>query len=83
MLDGSLVSNKYEAAEAELSQLRTYHASFLVGDSGYPLQPRLLTPFANPSTDKERRYNNSLKVTRSVVERTIGTWKSRFRAFCK
>ncbi|XP_071963309.1 putative nuclease HARBI1 [Antedon mediterranea] len=52
---------------------------YLLGDSGYALRPFLLTPFINPITREERRYNNVHSITRSIVERTIGAWKRRFR----
>lgn len=57
--------------------------SHLVGDSGYPLEPFLLTPFAQPSTPAEERYNRSLMMTRVVVEQTIALLKSRFRCLHK
>lgn len=57
--------------------------SWLIGDSGYPLQPYLLTPFINPENDQERRYNNVLASARNVVERCIGLLKMRFRCILK
>ena len=51
----------------------------LLGDSGYPQQPWLMTPYSNPSTASETRYNVSQKRTRSTVERCIGILKSRFQ----
>ncbi|KAG7156852.1 nuclease HARBI1-like 20, partial [Homarus americanus] len=50
-----------------------------VSDSGYPLEAFLMTPFRNPSTPGEVRYNNSHTKTRVVVEQTFGVLKSRFR----
>lgn len=53
------------------------------GDSGYPLQHCLLTPFANPASEAEQRYNNSHAKTRVVVEQAFGILKSRFRCLHK
>ncbi|XP_046874255.1 putative nuclease HARBI1 [Hypomesus transpacificus] len=52
---------------------------WILGDSGYPLKQWLLTPFANPQSAEERQYNISHTQTRSVVERTIGLFKGRWR----
>ncbi|XP_062375190.1 putative nuclease HARBI1 [Sardina pilchardus] len=51
----------------------------LLGDSGYPLRPFLFTPVANPEDDHKRAFNEAHRLARSVVERTIGRWKMRFR----
>ena len=57
----------------------------ITGDSGYPLEPWLLTPYPDRAAedDYKLRFNLVQKTTRSVVERAIGTWKSRFRSMCK
>ncbi|KYQ52449.1 Putative nuclease HARBI1 [Trachymyrmex zeteki] len=47
----------------------------LVGDSGYPVLPFLLTPLGNPQTDEELMYNTIHGRTRQIVERTYGEWK--------
>ncbi|XP_072144204.1 putative nuclease HARBI1 [Dermacentor andersoni] len=53
----------------------------LLGDSGYPLEPWLLTPVTGhpPIHTAEGRYNTAHAAMRSVVERCIGLLKSRFR----
>ncbi|XP_072142672.1 putative nuclease HARBI1 [Dermacentor andersoni] len=53
----------------------------LLGDSGYPLEPWLLTPVTGhpPIHTAEGRYNTAHASMRSVVERCIGPLKSRFR----
>lgn len=54
--------------------------TWLLGDSGYPIQPWLMTPFADPAPNTpEALYNNAHKITRSTVERCIGVLKTRFR----
>lgn len=52
---------------------------WLLGDSGYPLQPWLMTPFRAPASDNEILFNNLHTRIRSGVERNIGEWKNRFR----
>ncbi|XP_066585744.1 putative nuclease HARBI1 [Prorops nasuta] len=55
----------------------------LVGDSGYPALPFLLTPVNNPTTDEEIRYNSIHVRTRIVVERAFGIVKRRFPCLSK
>jgi len=52
---------------------------WLLGDSGYPLSPFLMTPIANPTTAAEVRYNKKHSQTRNTVERAFGLLKMRFR----
>ncbi|KAJ1201616.1 hypothetical protein NDU88_005422 [Pleurodeles waltl] len=56
-----------------------YGNGLLVADQGYGIQPWILTLFGNPSTTAERAYNDADRRTRSIVERTFGILKSRFR----
>lgn len=60
------------------------HFTFTVtGDSGYPLEPYLLTPFGHPATEAEARCNRSHRKPRVVIEHTFGILKSRFRCLSK
>lgn len=56
------------------------HGSWILGDSGYPCLPFLLTPFLSPSDPAQRRYNKNLIITRNCAERGIGVLKRRFPA---
>lgn len=52
----------------------------MLGDSGYLLEPWLLTPFENPNQGTpEGRYNYAHKITRSIIERCNGRLKLVFR----
>ena len=59
------------------------NCGYLLGDSGYPLKPWLLTPVLNPRSRGEQRYKDYHSKTRVVVERFNGVWKSRFRCIDK
>ena len=52
---------------------------WLLGDSGYGLKKWLMTPFSNPSTLPEKKYNSSQKRTRCLIECAFGVLKSRWR----
>lgn len=58
--------------------------SWLLGDSGYPQEPWLMTPIENalPGTP-ESRYTESHIQTRNCVERCIGVLKGRFLCLSK
>jgi hypothetical protein len=54
---------------------------WLLGDSGYGIEPWLLTPFSNNRdlSEAEERYQKAFVKTRRIVENTIGLWKNIFR----
>lgn len=54
-------------------------SSWLLGDSGYPLEPWLMTPLIGDMNEQERRFNILFKRIRNIIERVIGILKSRFR----
>lgn len=61
-----------------------HERSWLLGDSGYPLEPYLLTPFNAPNENgPEYRFNLRHASARNVVERCIGVLKTRFRCLLK
>lgn len=70
IFDNSRIRMRFEAGE-----MGRY---LLLGDSGYPVRPYLITPLNNPQTPAERLFNHSQIRTRTVVERTFGIWKRRF-----
>jgi len=70
------ITNK--GSEGPQLQLNLY-----LGDSGYGVEPWLITPLSEPITVKEKNFNRSLKKTRYIVENTIGLWKSVFRCIDK
>jgi len=55
-------------------------AFWVLGDSGYPLEPWLLTQYEEPVTRSQRKYNAKFGSARSKVERAIGVWKTVFRS---
>ncbi|KAJ8349392.1 hypothetical protein SKAU_G00245220 [Synaphobranchus kaupii] len=49
------------------------------GDSGYQLQPWVVTPVRNPVTEEEAAYNRAHIQTRGIIKRIFGILKSHFR----
>nr|CAI5848817.1 unnamed protein product [Callosobruchus analis] len=54
---------------------------FLLGDSGYPLENNLLTPYKDRGnlTRRQRNYNIKLSKNRCVIEHCFGILKQKFR----
>lgn len=58
--------------------------TWVIGDSGYPLEPFLLTPFLTPVPESpEANFNSHHAQARNCVERCIGLLKMRFRCLSK
>lgn len=54
--------------------------SWLLGDSGYALEPFLMTPYKSVTAGTiEHKFNQKHTSCRNIIERTIGVLKSRFR----
>ncbi|XP_067614157.1 putative nuclease HARBI1 [Eurosta solidaginis] len=54
------------------------NTSWLIGDSGYPLQPWLITPFRAPTTTGQINFNFAHIRARNCVERLNGVLKKVF-----
>nr|CAH7723213.1 unnamed protein product [Callosobruchus chinensis] len=52
--------------------------ALLLADEGYGLEPCFMTPYRNPNTPEETRYDNLLKKERMCIERCFRQLKQRF-----
>merc|ERR1712071_364876 len=55
-----------------------YGEGFVLGDSGYGSTPYIITPYNNPQSPPEERFNRAHKTTRCVIQRAFGILKRRF-----
>ncbi|XP_050322885.1 putative nuclease HARBI1 [Bactrocera neohumeralis] len=69
----------WESSTLKSHMLNEYTANgstgWLLGESGYPLQPWLMTPFRNVESISQQRYNDSHVRARNCVERLNGVLK--------
>lgn len=66
-----------------MAQRGNNDSGWLLGDSGYPLSPFLMTPVTNATSNAQQRYNKRHTKTRNAIERAFGLWKMRFRCLHK
>ncbi|GFQ82520.1 nuclease HARBI1, partial [Trichonephila clavata] len=77
--DSTVFNNSAACLSLKTNELyRDFH---LLGDTGYACEKYLLTPFGNPRTLAEVRYNKSHVLTRNTIERKYGILKEDFRAY--
>ncbi|GFW65980.1 putative nuclease HARBI1 [Trichonephila clavipes] len=74
--DSTVFNNS--AACLALKTNALYQDFHLLGDTGYACEKYLLTPFGNPRSLSEARYNKSHVLTRNTIERKYGILKRRF-----
>ncbi|XP_067633131.1 putative nuclease HARBI1 [Eurosta solidaginis] len=67
----------------EKFEINSNNNSWLLGDSGYPLEPWCITPYRNPAEgSSESVFNAVHSKARCMVERTIGIYKGRWKILC-
>lgn len=77
---------RHSAVRGFLQQeyLRNRPRSWLLGDSGFMLEPFLMIPFLNPiDGTPQARFNNAHIRARNCIERCIGVLKCRFRCLLR
>nr|XP_022307569.1 putative nuclease HARBI1 [Crassostrea virginica] len=74
--DSWIFRESYLSRELERGQLN----GVLLGDSGYPLKPYLMTPYTFADTLAAQNYNSAHCKTRVTIEQTYGIIKKRFNS---
>lgn len=59
-------------------KMMTYQNCVLIDDSGYGIEPLLMTPHTNPQNNFTRKYNARFKAERVIIGRCFGQLKRRF-----
>jgi len=72
--DSTIFNASHLRARFETGEFPNAH---LLGDNGYACRRYLLTPFLNPRSPAEERYNAVHKTTRNVIEMAFGVLKRR------
>ncbi|XP_046970605.1 putative nuclease HARBI1 [Vanessa cardui] len=80
-VDASYGGSSHDSFIYHLSILTSSgEVAYLLGDSGYPQRPYLMTPVSNALNGTPEAYYNHLHASaRDTVERAIGVLKARFR----
>ncbi|XP_053341020.1 putative nuclease HARBI1 [Clarias gariepinus] len=77
---GSVHDSRIFRASSLYQQLaRGEFSGVLLGDKGYSCLPYLLTPYQEPQTEAQHRYNIAHARTRGRIEMAFGLIKSRFQ----
>uniref|UniRef100_A0AAZ3S171 DDE Tnp4 domain-containing protein n=1 Tax=Oncorhynchus tshawytscha TaxID=74940 RepID=A0AAZ3S171_ONCTS len=61
---------------------RGQHSGLQLGDSGYVQSNFLFTPYINPTTVEQQRYNRAHSCTRAMVKDMFGVRTNRFQCSC-
>ncbi|XP_039969614.1 putative nuclease HARBI1 isoform X1 [Bactrocera tryoni] len=74
-------ANEFLKLSTSLSNTYVYDfVIIIIGESGYPLEPWLLTPYRNaPERSDELYFNQQFTKGRSLIECVFGVLKGRFR----